>query len=142
MIPTGLSASGGGFEFNSGDKEQLLAVGLTTSELTNIQNDIAQYGIDQALQGSGLTSKQQSAIRNVMQGNKATETWSVTKDWLKKNFGDDILIKLARQKGYGSFWKSTSAEEDAYINDLVHTLNSQSGSGKSWDDVIKAEGLM
>lgn len=118
-LPGTGSGGVGGVTLNATDKQKLLSVNFTTSEVAQIQSDVATYGIDKVLEGA-TNEKQKNAIREVYGGTtekkvtRAQLESSITNkqaaDALKEAYTDKELKAFADKAGKSSVW--TGAAKD------------------------------
>lgn len=120
-------ASGGGgdntIKLTSTNKMALLSAGFSSSEISQIQNDVSQFGLDAVLEGID-EEEQKKAIQDVYgvkqkvtrEQIKATVTQKVAQDGLKENYTRDELIEFAKDAGFASFWLKRDTEIENYLN--------------------------
>jgi len=86
-----------GFKFSSDDKGRLLAVDFTNDEITQIQSDINEFGIETTLQG--MPENQVKAIRDIAGGVTPTQAGKgkigefLTDDFINDDFLDGITAE-------------------------------------------------
>jgi len=145
-ITGGVSA---GFKFSSDDKGRLLEVGLTNEEITNLQNDINQAGLNVAIEGSNLSDEQQTKIRNILKGLTSTEEENgkefLTQDYIKSTFDMKDLKKAAYKKGYrkgGSWFFGLGVGEEGVNEYLDYLINkyvpAQRKAGYTDNEILQA----
>lgn len=118
----GTEGPDGPIDLSTADKTALLGAGFTSSEVSQIQNDVNQFGLDAVLEG--LNDNQKKAIQDVYgvkekvtrQQVEATVTQKVAQDGLKNAYTPEELIEFAKEAGFASFWRSRDAEVKNYLN--------------------------
>ena len=103
------------------DRQNLLGVGLSQPDITNIEKDINEYGLEAVLAGVS-DSKQKSAIKKAYSG-QGIETQFITKEFLTTQFAgssiDSMLKTLGKKRDdYAKFWSSSATEEQNIRNDF------------------------
>jgi len=88
IAPTGKTPST--FKFSSNDNGRLLAANFTSSDITGIQSDINEFGIDKTVEG--MSEDQATAIRNIASGVTPTQESSVSADKRKVIGGVNALM--------------------------------------------------
>jgi len=73
--PVGGTTPVGAYKFSSSDTSKLLAAGLTSAEIKNIQSDLSTYGIEQT--AAGLSESQGSTLRSILSGDAGIDDTTV-----------------------------------------------------------------
>ena len=122
-----IAAAQGTIPLTPEDKRDLIGVGFLPADITNIERDIAQYGIEAVvaqLKNSG-SSKQQIAYVQKVYGVQqkvsreqitTTVTQKLAQDELKKIYTQEELEKLAKEAGFAGFFISRTKEVENYLN--------------------------
>lgn len=61
----------------------------------------------------------------------------ITKDWFIKTYGQEALIKTAKEEGYGKLFKGGKAEMDTYLEDIMKSIEAWRQAGKSDQEILK-----
>lgn len=115
----------GGIEFSYNDKKRLVASGLTSAEITQLQGDISRSGWSEALkEGSGLTAEQLATVNNIMKGVTLKEEKEIEEAKIRPS--DSDLQKTAELL-VARYWKegalsSRSGERAKAIRDIEEVL--------------------
>lgn len=125
--------SGGGsgtVPITAEDKRILTGAGFSTQDITDLQKAVAEFGIEATINGLS-NDTQKAAVRKVYNMGEAETMYTPEKintaatqkkaqSWLKTNYTEQQIIKMARDAGVGSrkFWfdKSDSEVLEEYMN--------------------------
>ena len=94
------TTSGLDYKFSSKDTGRLIATGLSQEDITNIQRDIKQYGIEKVKEG--LSSDQGTALDQVLKGVTPTQAGK-EEDETERTWADSKIkdtIKTSYESGY------------------------------------------
>ena len=64
----------------------------------------------------------------------------ITTDWFIKTYGEDDLVKTAKEEGYGAWTKAGKSEMETYLEDVMKSVEAWRTAGKT-DKEILAEML-
>lgn len=108
------------------DERALTGAGFSTQDIADLRKSVAEFGIKSVLdtiqKERGLAAA--NAVRKVygqseVESIKRSDIESVTQDvatkWLEDNFNEEELKRIAREKGFASWWKTQSAEKSAFL---------------------------
>lgn len=124
--------SGGGGMFGTvdlapEDERTLTGAGFSAQDIKDLQKFVAENGVSAALASSELTPQQKAAVKKVYNVNdddffttdsiNELVTQEVAQKWLEDKYADNNsgLEDLARSSGFASWWKTKSAEKNAYL---------------------------
>lgn len=129
----GTTPAPGAIKFTQDDIQRLTAVGLTSSDITNIQADINAHGIDAVL--PGLPADQQKVVKDVLGGVTATQAavnpaakQYLSVDYIKSKFNQADLEQDAKDAGFTKksgglfntgFGAKTLGDVNTYVNWLL-----------------------
>lgn len=144
---SGGSGSTKTIKISADGKKKLLGVGLSSPEITNLERDISQYGIDAVLNGSGLTDKQQKEIRNLYNGlteaqqiqQEKKENKFITPQYIAQFYPPATLEALASAAGYtkgGFFGIGKSADTQKYLTELMKTVENYRAQGLTDQEIF------
>jgi len=105
------------------DKRGLLGAGFSTNDITNIENDVNQFGVDAVLENITDQTQKKAIEKTYGVQAKVTKqqietqvTQKVAQDSLKSTFTQEELEQLAIDNGYASFFKSKDTEVKNFLN--------------------------
>ena len=119
------------FKFSSDDRGRLIAANFNSNEITQIQSDINEFGVEQVVEG--MDEKQANAIRNIAKGVTPTQENKVieeeksflTDEFIKEDFADALISEaeeLFPAEDYKDFWlgkKKELANQKADIDKYI-----------------------
>lgn len=122
-LAAGDSGGSGSVAITAEDKRALTGAGFSTQDIADLQQGIAEFGI-QAVLDSIEDPAKKAAVRKVYnvadavtrEQIEATTTQKMAQDALKKAYTTDELKQIARDNGFASFWKSKSKEMSNFLN--------------------------
>lgn len=138
--PNSSSASSsipGGATLSTTDKQALLGVGFTASEIVHIQADVNAHGLQTVLAGVS-DSAQRNALQKVYGTPNTTQFLTTT--YLSNIFGDAALEKAASAAGYktgGFLGFGESGDKTTYLTHLMSIVNQYRQAGYTDQDILK-----
>ena len=133
------------------DRNRLLAAGLADEDINIIASDIAQFGVDAAIENfkeQGMTKAQEKAIRNVLSGVTPTQEQKqeedkqfLNVDYFKNLFTKDQLKEEAKKAGFteGGFLGIGVGQEgiDNYLEYLINSVEQYRQAGYTDKEILK-----
>lgn len=129
------STTDNGVKFAQADIQKLAAAGLSSSDIASLQSDINAHGVDAASQG--LSPAQQTVLTNILSGSGGTQFLST--DFFKQRYGTG-LDKAAKDAGFtkgGILGIGSSADSDAFLNNLMSTVNQYRSAGYTDKEILQ-----
>lgn len=129
-----------GISLDSSGQRELLGAGFTSAQISSIESDIQEYGIDVVLDDSNLSSKQKLAIQKAYGGEGAEEeTEFLNRDYFKNIFSDDQLITAAEEAGMieKSGFINKKANVTEYLDYLERTVDLYRQAGYTDQEILK-----
>ena len=104
---------------------ELQGAGFSQSDITNITNDINQYGITKVLEG--ITDPNQKKTLQKIYGVEVVQTKEEIEADMKMLFTDDELQKIAKELGYASMlhgqdWEIENMFNNASVEELKRAI--------------------
>lgn len=115
----------------SPEKQDLLGSGLTSSDITNIQNDINAHGIDAVLSSPGMTAAQKAAISKVY---GVVPPTVLTRENVAKLYG---ITDNGASTGFLGLGQTTSQKLDG----IMTTIQKYRSLGQTDDQILKILGV-
>lgn len=137
------SSGGSGKNFldlTSQDKKDLLGANFVSTDIESIQGDINSHGIDAVLDDPNLTTQQKNVLQDIFGASESNQF--LTKDYLKKLFGEDALKKAAKEAGVvtgGSDFIPFNERGDVetYLTELEETIQLYREAGYNDQEILE-----
>jgi hypothetical protein len=114
------SEGGNQFEFSNDDKGKMANIGLSETDINNIESDIRTYGKEKALNESGLSEDQKRSIQLILSG--------------KANI--EVFLNTEYLKGqYPKHWYETTKGYNARIQKTLDWVTAQRKTGLSDSEI-------
>lgn len=133
-------------KFTPSDIQSLVGTGLSNQDVTNLQNDINNHGVDMA--SAGLTAAQKRVLGNLL-GVSLNKEQFLSKDYFKDQFGAE-LEKAAKDAGFeeekksggllgtGVFAKTyKQVNTDGYLDQLMKSVQQYRNQGYTDEEILK-----
>jgi len=128
------SSSISGYKFKSEDYGTLSAVGLSQTDLKNIEKDLAKNSLDTVLADPNLSEAQKTALRRTVSG---TQGQFLNADYFESMFNDEDLKTAADEAGFRSTWSSWATEKKNFLDSLVKRVEQYRKAGKTDEEILK-----
>lgn len=132
-------------KFTPDESKRLLAAGFNNNDISQIQADVNQYGVDKVVEG--MSAAQATAIRNVLGGTTPTQEAAakeaskqfLTKDYFKKLYPTKTLEEEAKKAGYmiKKDWARDVPDTDGYLRYLEQTVEVYREAGYTDQEILK-----
>lgn len=129
------------FKFSQAQQSQLLTGGFNTTDIANMQSDIAAHGLDTTI--SGMSKEQQDLIKRTLAGSDTVAGITspadkfITTDYLSSLFGDAALQKSANDAGFRHMLTSWDTEKQNYLDSLMNTVAQYRTAGYTDQEILK-----
>ncbi len=61
----------------------------------------------------------------------------LTREWLIEKFGEDALIKKAKEEGYASLWRGGKWEMNQYLDAAMKGIEARREAGMTDQEILK-----